>query len=101
MQRIASAEKDVAARALETRTGFAADQLCANLGLISAQPSEPVPGLIYQCYADARFAIRRAALERSASCSPCNSCIEDPAADATRATLLLSWTLQSRPLLLR
>jgi hypothetical protein len=58
--------KDAATASLETRLGSAADPLRANSGLTAAQYSQPVLGLIFLRFADARFAARRAELEKGA-----------------------------------
>ena len=81
MQWIAPSEKDAATGALETRLWAAADQLRANSGLTSAQYSTPVLGLIFLRFAEARFAKRRALLEKSGSSSRRGtSRIDDPSA---------------------
>lgn len=67
MRWIAPQEKDVAAAALEKRLWAAADELRANSGLTSAQYSQPVLGLIFLRFADAKFAARRAELSKGAS----------------------------------
>lgn len=65
MRWIAPASKDAAAATLEKRLWSAADQLRANSGLTAAQYSQPVLGLIFLRFADAKFASRRAELERT------------------------------------
>jgi len=67
MQWIAPSEKDTATNTLETRLWAAADQLRANSGLIAAQYSAPVLGLIFLRFAEARFAKRRGELEKAGS----------------------------------
>ena len=62
MQWIAPPEKDSAAGTLEKRLWAAADQFRANSELKAAQYSQPVLGLIFLRFADARFAARRAEL---------------------------------------
>jgi type I restriction enzyme M protein len=62
MHWIAPSEKDLAQDTLEKRLWEAADQLRANSGLTSAQYSQPVLGLIFLRFADARFSGRRAQL---------------------------------------
>jgi type I restriction enzyme M protein len=59
--------KDAAAATLEKRLWEAADELRANSGLTSAQYSQPVLGLIFLRFADARFAARRAELAKAMS----------------------------------
>jgi len=81
MQWIAPSEKDTATNTLEKRLWEAADQLRANSGLTAAQYSTPVLGLIFLRFAEARFAKRRAELEKtSASGRRGSSRIDDPAA---------------------
>jgi hypothetical protein len=67
MRWIAPASKDTATAALEKRLWAAADELRANSGLTAAQYSQPVLGLIFLRFADAKFAARRAELERGAT----------------------------------
>jgi len=55
MQWIAPFEKDATNNLLEKRLWEAADQLRANSGLTAAQYSQPVLGLIFLRFADARF----------------------------------------------
>ena len=69
MQWIAPSEKDVATDTLEKRLWAAADQLRANSGLTSAQYSQPVLGLIFLRFAEARFAAQRAKLEKASASS--------------------------------
>lgn len=65
MRWIAPASKDTATATLEKRLWAAADELRANSGLTAAQYSQPVLGLIFLRFADAKFAARRAALEKT------------------------------------
>jgi type I restriction enzyme M protein len=65
MHWIAPSEKDAASDTMEKRLWEAADQLRTNSGLTSAQYSQPVLELIFLRFADARFAKRRAALEKA------------------------------------
>jgi hypothetical protein len=67
MHWIAPAAKDAATATLEKQLWDAADELRANSGLTSAQYGQPVLGLIFLRFADAKFAARRAELEKSAS----------------------------------
>jgi type I restriction enzyme M protein len=81
MQWIAPSEKDTANQTLEKRLWEAADQLRANSGLTSAQYSTPVLGLIFLRFAEARFAKRRAQLEKSTTSTRRGpSRIDDPGA---------------------
>lgn len=63
MQWIAPFEKNAANNLLEKRLWEAADQLRANSGLTAAQYSQPVLGLIFLRFADARFYKIRLLLE--------------------------------------
>src|SRR5260370_31718611 len=67
MQWIAPPSKDTGTATLEKRLWEGADDFRANSGLTSAQYSEPVLGLIFLRFADAKFAARRAELEKSAT----------------------------------
>jgi len=67
MQWIAPSHKDNGTETLEKRLWEAADQLRANSGLNAAQYSTPVLGLIFLRFAEARFAKRRAELEKAGS----------------------------------
>ena len=67
MRWIAPASKDTATAALEKRLWAAADELRANSGLTAAQYSQPVLGLIFLRFADAKFAARRVELEKGTS----------------------------------
>lgn len=81
MKWVAPTEKNEAQSALEKRLWDAADQLRANSKLTSAQYSQPVLGLIFLRFADARFSARRTELEKNASESSRRaSPVDDPAA---------------------
>jgi type I restriction enzyme M protein len=67
MRWIAPAEKNLATATLEKRLWAAADELRANSGLTSAQYGQPVLGLIFLRFADAKFAARRADLQKAAT----------------------------------
>ena len=74
MRWVAPTEKDDANHQLEKRLWAAADQFRANSGLKAAQYSAPVLGLIFLRFAEARFAQRRAQLEKAgASPSACRA----------------------------
>src|SRR5205085_9495271 len=89
MQWIAPSEKDIATDTLEKRLWAAADQLRANSGLTSAQYSQPVLGLIFLRFAEARFLKRRAALEKQAGGGRRGSRVDDPAAYQAEGVLYL------------
>jgi type I restriction enzyme M protein len=63
MHWVVPTERDTDNGALEKRLWEAADQLRANSGLTSAQYSQPVLGLIFLRFAEARFAAQRTKLE--------------------------------------
>jgi type I restriction enzyme M protein len=67
MHWIAPSERDNDNGTLEKRLWAAADQLRANSGLTSQQYSQPVLGLIFLRFADARFTLRHAELEKAAA----------------------------------
>ena len=81
MHWIAPTERDTATDTLEQRLWAAADQFRANSGLTAAQYSAPVLGLIFLRFAEARFALRRAELERESGTRRRGaSRLDDPAA---------------------
>jgi type I restriction enzyme M protein len=88
MKWIAPSSKDVGTATLEKRLWDAADALRANSGLTSAQYSEPVLGLVFLRFADAKFLARRAVLEKSGS-GRRGSRAEDPAAYHAEGVLFL------------
>ena len=65
MRWVAPTEKDTANETLEKRLWDAADQFRANSGLKAGEYSGPVLGLIFLRFAEARFAKRRAELEKA------------------------------------
>jgi type I restriction enzyme M protein len=88
MRWIAPASKDTDTAALEKRLWSAADELRANSGLKSAEYAQPVLGLIFLRFADARFAARRAELAKSAS-GRRGSRVEEPGAYHAAGVLFL------------
>lgn len=80
MHWIAPSEKDTASTALEKRLWDAADQFRANSGLKAQEYSGPILGLIFLRFADARFAVQRAKLEKVGASSRRGSRLDDPAA---------------------
>jgi type I restriction enzyme M protein len=80
MQWVAPTEKDTNNAALEKRLWDAADQFRANSGLKSQEYSAPVLGLIFLRFAEVRFSIQRAKLEKTAASSRRGSRLDDPAA---------------------
>jgi type I restriction enzyme M protein len=81
MKWVAPSANNEAQTTLEKRLWDASDQLRANSGLTSAQYSQPVLGLIFLRFADARFEARRKELDKqSAKSSRRASPADDPAA---------------------
>jgi N-6 DNA Methylase/HsdM N-terminal domain len=80
MRWIAPTERDAANETLEKRLWAAADQLRANSGLTAQQYSQPVLGLIFLRFADARFESRHTALKLTIAGSRRGSRLEDPKA---------------------
>jgi len=69
MQWIAPSEKDVASAWLEKRLWDAADRFRANSGLKTQEYSGPILGLIFLRFAEVRFAVQRARLEKAGASS--------------------------------
>lgn len=90
MQWIAPSEKDTANNTLEKRLWDAADQFRANSGLTAAQYSQPVLGLIFLRFAEVRFAIQRAKLDKTSASSRRGSRLEDPGAYHADGVLYLT-----------
>jgi len=76
---IATSENDSGAGTLEKRLWDAADQFRANSGLKAGQYSQPVLGLIFLRFAEARFAAQRAKLEKASVSSRRGSRVDAPA----------------------
>ncbi|MGH9693473.1 MAG: type I restriction-modification system subunit M, partial [Bryobacteraceae bacterium] len=90
MQWIATSEKDTANNELEKRLWQAADQLRANSGLTAQQYSGPVLGLIFLRFAEARFAKRRAELEKQTAGTRRGSRLDDPKAYTAEGIIFLA-----------
>ncbi|TAK86859.1 MAG: SAM-dependent DNA methyltransferase [Betaproteobacteria bacterium] len=91
MRWVAPTEKDEANHQLEKRLWDAADQFRANSGLKAGEYSGPVLGLIFLRFAEARFAKRRAELEKAgASPRRGSSRIDDPKAYQAEGVLFLT-----------
>ena len=90
MEWVAPAEKDAANGSLEKSLWAAADQLRANSGLNSQQYSQPVLGLIFLRFAEVRFAIQRAALDKKAAGGRRGSRLDEPAAYHADGVLYLT-----------
>ncbi|MGH2404207.1 MAG: type I restriction-modification system subunit M, partial [bacterium] len=90
MRWIAPPAKDNGTKTLEQRLWEAADQLRANSGLTPQQYSQPVLGLIFLRFAEARFLARRKALEGQSKGGRRGSRLEDPAAYHAEGVLYLA-----------
>src|SRR5712671_3318963 len=91
MRWVAPTERDDANQTLEKRLWDAADQFRANSGLKAGQYSTPVLGLIFLRFAEARFAKRRAELEKAGgSARRGTSRIDDPKAYQAEGVLFLT-----------
>jgi type I restriction enzyme M protein len=91
MRWVAPTEKDEANHQLEKRLWDAADQFRANSGLKAGEYSGPVLGLIFLRFAEARFAQRRAKLEKAGtSARRGTSRIDDPKAYQAEGVLFLT-----------
>mgnify|MGYP000944168912 CR=1 FL=1 len=88
MHWIAPSQKDDATTVLEKRLWQAADELRANSSLKSTQYAQPVLGLIFLRFADAKFAVRRAELEKTAT-GRRGSRVDDPSAYHASGVLFL------------
>ncbi|MEO6954459.1 MAG: class I SAM-dependent DNA methyltransferase, partial [Polyangia bacterium] len=89
MKWIAPSEKDQASDTLEKRLWAAADQLRANSGLTSSQYSQPVLGLIFLRFAEVRFSVQRAKLEKASASARRGSRVDEAAAYHAEAVLYL------------
>ena len=91
MRWVAPSEKDTANETLEKRLWAAADQFRANSGLKAAEYSSPVLGLIFLRFAEARFAKRRAQLEKTGAFARRGaSRIDEPTAYHAEGVLFLT-----------
>jgi type I restriction enzyme M protein len=87
---IALPKKDDDNDTLEKRLWAAADQLRANSGLTAQQYSQPVLGLIFLRFAEARFALLRSKLEKKAAGGRQGSKVDDPGAYHADGVLYLT-----------
>lgn len=92
MKWVAPPKKDDDNGTLEKRLWAAADQLRANSGLTSQQYSQPVLGLIFLRFAEARFATLRAKLEKKAATGRRGSQVDEPGAYHAEGVLFLTPT---------
>jgi type I restriction enzyme M protein len=77
---IAPSEKDTDASTLEKRLWDAANQLWAGAGLKQLEYSEPILGLIFLRFAEVRFIVQRARLEKGGASGRRGSRVDEPAA---------------------
>lgn len=89
MNWVAPSEKDTAAATLEKNLWNAADQFRANSGLKAQEYSAPVLGLIFLRFAEVRFAVKRAELEKAGASSRRGSRVDEPTAYHADAVLYL------------
>lgn len=87
---IATPKKNDDNDTLEKRLWAAADQLRANSGLTSQQYSQPVLGLIFLRFAEARFVTLRSKLEKKAANGRQGSKLDDPGAYHAEGVLYLT-----------
>lgn len=80
MQWIAPSEKDALTQTLEKRLWDSADQFRANSGLKAQEYSGPILGIIFLRFAEARFAKKRAELEKASASSRRGSRVDEPPA---------------------
>jgi type I restriction enzyme M protein len=85
----APSEKDLATDTLEKRLWSAANQLWAGAGLKQSDYSEPILGLIFLRFAEVRFMVRRAELEKTSASSRRGSRVDDPASYIEQNVLYL------------
>ena len=90
MQWIAPTEKDTGTSTLEKSLWDTADQFRANSGLKAQEYSGPILGLIFLRFAEVRFAIQRAKLEKGSASPRRGNRAEDPAAYHADGILYLS-----------
>jgi type I restriction enzyme M protein len=86
---VAPSVKDTATTTLEKRLWDTADQFRANSGLKAQEYSGPILGLIFLRFADVRFAIQRAKLEKAGTSSRRGSRVDEPAAYHAEGILYL------------
>jgi type I restriction enzyme M protein len=90
MRWVAASEKDNGQATLEKRLWDAADQFRANSGLKAQEYSGPILGLIFLRFAELRFSIQRATLEKAGASSRRDSRVDEPAAYHADGVLYLA-----------
>lgn len=86
---MAPTAKDAGTVTLEKRLWDAADQFRANSGLKAQEYSGPILGLIFLRFADARFGLQRAKLEKAEASSRRSSRVDNPDAYHAEGILYL------------
>src|SRR3990172_8694493 len=89
MHWVAPSAKDTDAAALEKRLWDAADQFRANSGLKAQEYSGPILGLIFLKFAEVRFLVQSAKLEKGGASSRRGSRVDDPTAYNAEGILYL------------
>ena len=89
MNWVAPSEKDTAAASLEKNLWDTADQFRANSGLKAQEYSGPILGIIFLRFAEVRFAVQRAKLEKGGASSRRGSRLDEPAAYHAEGILYL------------
>lgn len=87
---IAPTEKDTVTETLEKRLWASADQFRANSGLKAQEYSGPILGIIFLRFAEVRFALQRAKLEKTSASSRRGSRVDEPAAYHAEGILFLA-----------
>jgi type I restriction enzyme M protein len=87
---IAPSEKDAVTETLEKRLWASADQFRANSGLKAQEYSGPILGIIFLRFAEVRFALHRARLEKAGASSRRGSRVDEPAAYHAEGILYLA-----------
>lgn len=90
MNWIAPSEKDTGRTTLEKRLWDSADQFRANSGLKAQEYSGPILGIIFLRFAEVRFALQRAKLEKAGASSRRGSRVDEPAAYHAEGILYLA-----------
>jgi type I restriction enzyme M protein len=87
---IAPTEKDTLTETLEKRLWATADQFRANSDLKAQEYSGPILGIIFLRFAEVRFALQRARLEKTSASSRRGSRVDEPAAYHAEGILYLT-----------
>ncbi|HYG22533.1 MAG TPA: class I SAM-dependent DNA methyltransferase [Verrucomicrobiae bacterium] len=90
MHWVAPSEKSIHTETLEKRLWDSADQFRANSGLKAQEYSGPILGIIFLRFAEVRFALQRAKLEKASASSRRGSRVDEPAAYHAEGILYLA-----------